>query len=55
MDEMIQVQKADGATFFRITIDHEQKIIWCEGWEIQPVYPYEQAPHNPPMCRGEPL
>lgn len=47
MDEIVLMQKSKDATFFRITIDKEQKIIWCGGWNTSVMSSSEEELHNP--------
>lgn len=49
--EMAELQRSDGATFFRYTVDGEW--LWVEGW---PEFPRDgQAPFNPPyIAESEP-
>lgn len=43
--EMAADQHRDGATFFRYTVDEPRKMLWVEGWKVEPA---EQAPFDPP-------
>lgn len=47
--EMADLQRKDGATFFRYTIDGD--VLWVEGWRVQP---HKQAPFNPPYTLEKP-
>lgn len=47
---MPQLQRANGATYFRITETDDG--IWCEGWDKQPVHPCVPAPFNPPLMKA---
>lgn len=47
--EMAELQRADGATFFRYTV--EPRDLWVEGWREAP---RKQAEFNPPYTLEKP-
>lgn len=47
--EMAEKQRADGATFFRYTVDGQ--VLWVEGWREPPM---KQAEFNPPYTLVQP-
>lgn len=47
LDEMLAIQSKDGAVEFRVTTT-EDGLVWVEGWDRKLVWPYRQAPFNPP-------
>jgi hypothetical protein len=52
--EMVAIQRTNGATWFRMTTDEARNLIWLEGWKVRPTFPYVEAEFNPSLAPAIP-